>query len=84
MTTKPPPPLAHTPGPWEAIINPNGVVYVDFSGTDARGICDLYHLDAGNNVIRKENAEANARLIASAPDLLEVLITIAPVIFERV
>jgi hypothetical protein len=36
------------------------------------GICDLYHTAEGKFVV-KDNATANARLIAAAPDMLEAL-----------
>ena len=57
---------AHTPGPWEAMI---------FGGWDAPRIWSgdgsialLQHHDSG-----PEEAEANALLIAAAPELLEAL-----------
>lgn len=55
----------HTPGPWEAEVRtPIGITYVWQGGTE-NAIAKVY---AG--VI--EDAEANARLIAAAPELLRV------------
>ena len=52
--------MEHTPGPWEA---DNGIVFSDF-GTIATVIIDMV------------DKEANANLIAAAPDLLESLETL--------
>jgi len=52
----------HTPGPWTA----KGQ-YV-FAGPDCIGICDTDNASV-------ERCEANARLMAAAPDLLEALRT---------
>lgn len=55
----------HTPGPWKAFkpLDSNGYVYVQSeSGEEA---CTCYY----------SNAEANARLIAAAPELLDTLKT---------
>jgi hypothetical protein len=59
----------HTPGPWE-IAGPNG--YGDIDGhrvRDPRG----YILAVAIGDVPELSPEANARLIASAPDLLEAL-----------
>lgn len=69
-----------TPGPWYADFHENGVVCI-VADTSARGdICDLYHLDQSEDrkgdIVTKENAFANARLIAAAPDMLKALETI--------
>jgi len=69
----------HTPGPW--VIHPSGFAgRYDITGNDdprqafASGVCEVYDDDdrQGNGT-----AYANARLIASAPDLLDALDTIA-------
>jgi hypothetical protein len=70
MTTK------HTPGPWT--IEPHGAttaLYADrddgshgFRGINLRHGLRLMNLDDGDS-----NFEANARLIAAAPELLEAL-----------
>lgn len=69
--------MSHTPGPWEVEIHANGCVFITSPNTSSSGgdIADLYHtiLDAfdGQQIVTKQNAEANAHLIAAAPDLLE-------------
>ena len=65
---------AHTPGPWFAVEgNKHHGPFV--TNVEVRTICDLYTVDKLNRifVFRPEEAEANARLIAAAPDLLEAL-----------
>jgi PAS domain-containing protein len=59
MTTQ----ATHTPGPWEISKNEAGEL-------------DICEAGAGNmiaDLAKCKNAEANARLIAAAPDLLEAL-----------
>ena len=51
--------ITHTPGPW---YKTEGLIS-DSNGVHIATACDT----------RYENAEANARLIAAAPDLLEAL-----------
>jgi hypothetical protein len=62
----------HTPGPWEVCrvaLNPQWFVGYTIGCADpnARRICDL------NKYASDEEREANARLIAAAPDLLREL-----------
>lgn len=65
----------HTPGPWEAEVRtPIGITYVWQGGTE-NAIAKVY---AG--VI--EDAEANARLIAAAPELLDALKDAADQLFR--
>lgn len=62
---------SHTPGPW---INDNGLVYgknTEFVGAPS---WDIY--DASEWHGHAEEAQANAKLIAAAPDLLEALQTV--------
>ncbi len=58
----------HTQGPWEAVKSIRNDIYRltswDVSDDDGNMICDLAELD---------NAQANARLIAASPALLEAL-----------
>lgn len=49
--------MTHTPGPWE--------VFKGLYGYGIKGICGGYHGDI--------DIEADARLIAAAPELLETL-----------
>jgi hypothetical protein len=59
----------HTPGPWKnwtnQIMDPAGVL-----------ICEIYSREADHNKRRSPEADANARLIAAAPELLAALYTI--------
>lgn len=61
--------VKHTPGPWEANFS--------FPGRD--GIGDVWQIDADGHAVcttqfcYAPNTEANALLIAAAPDLLEAL-----------
>jgi len=60
--------MKHTPGPWDWMA----------VGANASGGHHLYIIDAANRKIcacwgKAEEKEANARLLAAAPDLLEAL-----------
>jgi len=63
----------HTPGPW-SVRKPGGTVVITL---DARhgGYCEVARTVSGS---LNSQREANARLIASAPDLLEALILALP------
>lgn len=60
----------HTPGPWE--ITPTKHPVADTFGVEARGVwvakCHPFNGDGPG----REEAKANAHLIAAAPELLEV------------
>lgn len=62
----------HTPGPWTQGTSENGVecVWLDGHTESVRGMGD-------NGTWIDCNTEANARLIAAAPDLLEALCTLS-------
>ncbi|WP_127812463.1 hypothetical protein [Bordetella avium] len=60
MTTK------HTPGPWKCQLAKSGSGRLQVSGPRGEQIAILWRSS-------KETTEANARLIAAAPDLLEAL-----------
>ena len=67
---------AHTPGPWR-ITDRYGVLTYQV-GIDGRTVCTVWPRQQGNrpSVVDTEpwpEGEANARLIAAAPDLLESL-----------
>ena len=66
----------HTPGPWQ-VMGGERLVWVSAHLAGPSDICDLYHYSAkapeNDGFVLKENAEANAHLIAAAPDLLEAL-----------
>ncbi len=59
----------HTPGPWAALDHPDGGVVEAIDGDFVRREVCHYFVDLDDN----GESEANAQLIASAPDLLAVL-----------
>lgn len=64
----------HTPGPWEVGTEGNGspgFVYCDNSLGSAVAV--VYGPAMRHSVFSRAEEEANARLIAAAPDLLEAL-----------
>jgi hypothetical protein len=61
---------AHTPGPWDVDNYPDHVSY--FSDASNRKPDYDFRVDFSEDM-PEEEAEANARLIAAAPDLLEAL-----------
>lgn len=67
-------PAKHTPGPWRVARDNYGITRIwgmDGEGDDA-GECDIACAE-GDGSIPPERREANSRLIAAAPDLLEAL-----------
>jgi hypothetical protein len=69
MTTNP------TPGPW--LIRDEGAPYIDVMGPDGRLLATAYHHTRhpglGAILASIAEAEANARLIAAAPSLLDAV-----------
>lgn len=60
--------VKHTPGPWvvEGLVESNGVgAFRIVSPDNTHAVADVYEI---------EGREANARLIAAAPEMLEALI----------
>jgi hypothetical protein len=57
----------HTPGPWQVTHNSQGETFVDFTG-ETGGLFAVARVYATGG-----NQEADARLIAAAPDLLVAL-----------
>ena len=55
--------MSHTPGPWQAARAPHGVM--DIFNANGQDILTLYRDD--------EETQANARLIAAAPTMLDAL-----------
>ena len=67
--------MAHTPGPWAALVDEQvperGACYIHAAGQYGdEVIAEAYRVDADEGGI--EQREANARLIAAAPELLRV------------
>jgi hypothetical protein len=61
----------HTPGPWDTTTRQGSWDWVVYQKADPNiEICQMFHDGTDLN----EMGEANARLIAAAPDLLEALI----------
>lgn len=64
---------SHTPGPWVAVLDRHGG---RICAEDEQGPVIVYvppdYVDERNTDIVSEEGRANARLIAAAPDLLEV------------
>jgi hypothetical protein len=64
----------HTPGPWMYDVNQsNGALFLIHNGPDA--ICS--DVSDWSDYYDADRAESNAKLIASAPELLEALTKIA-------
>ncbi len=55
----------HTPRPWEIFKRPDGGIGVRHSATGNHPVCDVFYMNS--------TGEANASLIAAAPDLLAAL-----------
>lgn len=69
--------VAPTPGPWRAVVD-GEIVYVTADGAGPSDICDLYHRDRDGTThtheAKKGEAFANAKMIAAAPRMLEMLL----------
>ncbi len=57
--------MSHTPGPWKNLEN-----RITSSGGE---ICEIFALEGDDRHSKYEEANANARLIAAAPELLQIL-----------
>lgn len=67
---------AHTPGPWHLVLSNNATPFVMHEhGDDRTDIQDLASIICimPAEITRSYNSFANARLIAAAPELLQVL-----------
>ena len=65
--------MAHTIKPWEPRLESEGIWVSSLGvGEDANVICDIV-TRSGNSADYDEEDEANAHLIAAAPDLLDAL-----------
>ena len=56
---------------WQIEKEPNGVIYI--TDENGRDVCDLYHMTSDTGVFVKPNAEENAKLIVSAPEMKTML-----------
>lgn len=59
----------HTPGPWKTYTTDQGLIDITAAGND--GTLTLAYMTGEDNI--EINVEANAKLMAAAPDLLEAL-----------
>ena len=74
-------PDGHTKGPWMAAAKPSYLGWPIVPSPSGRMICDVTHVShgpidpkvSGDDAFNRES-QANGRLIAAAPDLLEALI----------
>jgi len=62
----------HTPGPWEISPKNEAIITGENGDVNIATMWEAFHLDERTGE-RVEEAYANARLIAAAPDLLEAL-----------
>ncbi len=60
----------HTPGPWEIY---GGIEICNAEGQEWKTIADIRYPSSANTKISVNEAEANASLIAAAPEMLEAL-----------
>ena len=67
--------LQHTPGPW-VLFNAVDEYYTSIIPDREDRIFDICHFHFPVDKIEYAECEANARLIAAAPDMLEALISI--------
>lgn len=67
----------HTPGPWNAITRPDATIWIQgqSDGNGFREVCSM-PTSPFRDMAR---VEANARLIAAAPELLEALTVLAKI-----
>jgi hypothetical protein len=68
----------HTPGPWR-VESPFGEPGLFVAAPSSALVCRLYPVDDRYVRDQKESIEANARLIAAAPELLEALRPLADI-----
>jgi hypothetical protein len=61
--------MKHTPGPWQVVAYYSSGERHTVAGPDGRDLCRFVHSQSGGWDLK----EADARLIAAAPDMLEAL-----------
>jgi hypothetical protein len=62
--------MGHTPGPWEIQQSPDCGKYIQVISPSYRKECDAEHVVCELRVWRRPDPAQDARLVASAPDLL--------------
>jgi hypothetical protein len=67
--------MSHTPGPWETQYRGNGESEVLANGADRDDVACICYVAGGLGMSIEEiiESEANAKLIAAAPELLDAL-----------
>jgi hypothetical protein len=68
--------LQHTPGPWKYTISKNSGRHQISDAKCGGQVCAIWSRG-------KDITEANARLIAAAPDMLEALISVYQIYIDR-
>ncbi len=70
---------AHTPGPWElgALRNDGATRRITWSGVSPGAVCEVFTDLSGKGEWDAALRDANARLIAAAPDMLRALRVVA-------
>ena len=63
--------MKHTPGPWKIVHLGGPQLWIQSAGTTP--VCELSGERVADIITVQEAREANARLIATAPELLEAL-----------
>lgn len=71
----------YTPGPWRVLYSSNTYPSVHAGETNSP-ICPLYEYVAEGQRDLLDNADANAQLIAAAPDMLEALMQIDSILLS--
>lgn len=62
---------AHTPGPWQQVFFSDGInICVDRDGMTGETVAQVFPMSSAENGVE---TDANARLIAAAPEMLEAL-----------
>lgn len=66
-----------TPGPWSSCLNRPGSSFL-VRDKENRLVCDMsWHSSSRQHYPLRDESEANARLIAAAPDLLDALLMVS-------
>ena len=75
--------MSHTPGPWKVRgPAPGGLPYLQVVAPEYQALTDADHVVCELRLWRQPRPEANARLIAAAPELLDALASIRSSLME--